>query len=78
MLELSRINAFNRFRATPGQVKLVAVASSERLPKFPDLPTVAETIPGFTASGWQVLQTCASIPESAYRCGGAGLACGVS
>jgi tripartite-type tricarboxylate transporter receptor subunit TctC len=38
-----------------GQVKLVAVASSERLPEFPDLPTVAETIPGFTASGWQVL-----------------------
>ena len=38
-----------------GQVKLVAVASSERLPEFPDLPTVTETIPGFTASGWQVL-----------------------
>jgi tripartite-type tricarboxylate transporter receptor subunit TctC len=38
-----------------GQVKLIAVASENRLPQFPDLPTVAETIPGFTATGWQVL-----------------------
>jgi tripartite-type tricarboxylate transporter receptor subunit TctC len=38
-----------------GQVRLIAVASQERLPQFPDLPTVAETIPGFAASGWQVL-----------------------
>jgi tripartite-type tricarboxylate transporter receptor subunit TctC len=38
-----------------GQVKLIAVASPERLPEFPDLPTVAETIPGFAARGWQVL-----------------------
>ena len=38
-----------------GQVKLIAVASPARLPQFPDLPTVAETIPGFSATGWQVL-----------------------
>ena len=38
-----------------GQVKLIAVASPERLPQFPDLPTVAETLPGFAALGWQVL-----------------------
>jgi tripartite-type tricarboxylate transporter receptor subunit TctC len=38
-----------------GSVKLIAVASPERLPEFPDLPTVAETIPGFAARGWQVL-----------------------
>jgi tripartite-type tricarboxylate transporter receptor subunit TctC len=38
-----------------GQVKLIAVASAERLPQFPDLPTVAETLPDFSASGWQVL-----------------------
>ena len=38
-----------------GQVKLIAVASPQRLPQFPDLPTVAETIPGFAALGWQVL-----------------------
>jgi tripartite-type tricarboxylate transporter receptor subunit TctC len=38
-----------------GQVKLIAVAAAKRLPQFPDLPTVAETIPGFAATGWQVL-----------------------
>jgi tripartite-type tricarboxylate transporter receptor subunit TctC len=38
-----------------GQVKLIAVAARERLPQFPDLPTVAETIPGFYATGWQVM-----------------------
>jgi tripartite-type tricarboxylate transporter receptor subunit TctC len=38
-----------------GQLKLIAVASRERLPQFPDLPTVGETISGFAATGWQVL-----------------------
>jgi tripartite-type tricarboxylate transporter receptor subunit TctC len=37
------------------QIKLIAVASAERLPEFPDVPTVSETIPDFTATGWQVL-----------------------
>lgn len=38
-----------------GQVKPIAVAAPERLPEFPDLPTVAETIPGFAAAGWVVV-----------------------
>lgn len=38
-----------------GQVKLIAVASPQRLPEFPDLPTVAETIPGFAAAGWLIV-----------------------
>jgi tripartite-type tricarboxylate transporter receptor subunit TctC len=38
-----------------GAIKPIAVSAPERLPEFPDLPTVAETIPGFAASGWQVL-----------------------
>jgi len=38
-----------------GQVKLIAVAAAQRLPQFPDLPIVAETLPGFSATGWQVL-----------------------
>jgi tripartite-type tricarboxylate transporter receptor subunit TctC len=37
------------------QVKLIAVASLKRLPEFPDVPPVADTIPGFSATGWQVL-----------------------
>jgi len=38
-----------------GQVKLIATAAAARLPEFPDLPTVAETIPNFSAAGWLVL-----------------------
>jgi tripartite-type tricarboxylate transporter receptor subunit TctC len=45
-----------------GQVKLIAVASPARLPEFPDLPTVAETIPGFAAAGWQVLVAPVGVP----------------
>jgi len=46
-----------------GQVKLIAVAARERLPLFPDLPTVAETIPDFTATGWQVLVAPLGTPQ---------------
>jgi tripartite-type tricarboxylate transporter receptor subunit TctC len=38
-----------------GTVRPLAVASHERLALLPDLPTVAETLPGFEAVGWQVL-----------------------
>jgi len=33
--------------------KALAVASEKRLPHLPDLPIVAETLPGFVAVGWQ-------------------------
>jgi tripartite-type tricarboxylate transporter receptor subunit TctC len=38
-----------------GQLKAVAIASNKRLSDLPDLPTVAETLPGFAAAGWQVV-----------------------
>jgi tripartite-type tricarboxylate transporter receptor subunit TctC len=38
-----------------GEVELLAIASSARLPNFPTTPTAAETLPGFTASGWSVM-----------------------
>jgi len=38
-----------------GTIKPLAVASPQRMPDFPDLPTVAETLPGFGASGWQAM-----------------------
>ena len=36
-------------------VKLLAIAARERLASRPDVPTVSDTLPGFTASGWFVL-----------------------
>ena len=50
-----------------GLVKLIAVASAKRLPDFPDLPTVAETIPGFSATGWQVMVAPNGTPEPILR-----------
>jgi tripartite-type tricarboxylate transporter receptor subunit TctC len=38
-----------------GAVKMLAIASNTRLPNYPDIPTVAETLPGFTSSGWSIL-----------------------
>jgi len=38
-----------------GEIKLIAIASAERLPNYPDTPTIAETVPGFTSSGWSIL-----------------------
>jgi tripartite-type tricarboxylate transporter receptor subunit TctC len=47
-----------------GSVKLLAVASDQRLPQFPDVPTVAETLPGFVATGWLALLARAGTPDS--------------
>jgi tripartite-type tricarboxylate transporter receptor subunit TctC len=35
-----------------GKLKLLAVASAQRLSALPDVPTVAETLPGFEAVAW--------------------------
>jgi tripartite-type tricarboxylate transporter receptor subunit TctC len=53
--------------ATSGAVKLIAVASAKRLADFPNLPTVAETIPGFAATGWAVLVAPLGTPEAVIR-----------
>ena len=46
-------------------VNVLAVASAHRLPDFPDLPTVAETLPGFAAGGWQGIVAPLGTPASA-------------
>lgn len=47
-----------------GNARPLAVASLQRLANFPDVPTVAETLPGFAAVGWQVLVAPAGTPEA--------------
>jgi tripartite-type tricarboxylate transporter receptor subunit TctC len=47
-----------------GGVKLLGVASRERLPNLPNLPTISETVPGVVSSGWIVLMAPAGTPDS--------------
>jgi tripartite-type tricarboxylate transporter receptor subunit TctC len=35
-----------------GKIRALAVTSAERSPALPDLPTVAETVPGYEATAW--------------------------
>jgi tripartite-type tricarboxylate transporter receptor subunit TctC len=48
-------------------INALAVASTHRLPDFPDLPTVAETLPGFAAGGWQGIVAPLGTPAAAIR-----------
>ena len=50
-----------------GSVKALAVASEQRLPTHPGLPTVAETLPGFMAMGWFALMAPPKTPEAIAR-----------
>jgi tripartite-type tricarboxylate transporter receptor subunit TctC len=35
-----------------GQLKLIAVGTERRMKSLPDVPTIAETLPGFVSSAW--------------------------
>ena len=50
-----------------GAIKPIANGSLTRLPNFPDLPTVAETLPGFEAVGWEALVAPVGTPQSIVR-----------
>jgi tripartite-type tricarboxylate transporter receptor subunit TctC len=50
-----------------GSLKPLAVSSLKRLPGFPDLPTVSETLPGFEATGWFALVAPRGTPDQIVR-----------
>ena len=35
-----------------GQLRLLGIGSTQRLPQFPDLPAIAETVPNYEAAVW--------------------------
>jgi tripartite-type tricarboxylate transporter receptor subunit TctC len=45
-----------------GQLRCLAVGTSERLAILPEIPTVAETLPGYDASGWHGLMAPKDVP----------------
>ena len=52
---------------TSGTIKGIAIAAHERLPGHNYLPTVAETLPGFLAGGWNVLLAPTGTPDAIIR-----------
>lgn len=46
-----------------GKLKVIAVASAKRDPAMPRLPTVAETLPGYEATGWWGILGPAGMPK---------------
>ena len=57
-----------------GSIKGIAVTSYERLREFKDLATVAETLPGFIAGGWNVLLAPVGTPAAIVNKASADLA----
>ena len=47
-----------------GQVRALAITSPRRLAVMPDLPTIAETVPGYEADSWYVILTRAGTPRA--------------
>ncbi|MPZ46534.1 MAG: tripartite tricarboxylate transporter substrate binding protein [Betaproteobacteria bacterium] len=49
--------------AKAGRLRLIAIASNKRSPALPELPTVAETVPGVEVSAWYGLLAPAGTPQ---------------
>lgn len=50
-----------------GSLKILGVASQNRLPSMPQVPTVAETLPGFGVNGWGMLMAPAKTPPDVLQ-----------
>jgi tripartite-type tricarboxylate transporter receptor subunit TctC len=46
-----------------GKLRALAVTGTQRAPQLPDVPTVAETLPGFENTGWFGLMVAAGTPK---------------
>lgn len=46
----SLISVFTQVQA--GRLRLIAIGSEKRSPKFPNVPTISETVPGYVSSIW--------------------------
>jgi tripartite-type tricarboxylate transporter receptor subunit TctC len=50
-----------------GSIRPLALTSLQRLPNFPDMPAVAETIAGFVATGWFALLAPRKTPDEIVK-----------
>jgi tripartite-type tricarboxylate transporter receptor subunit TctC len=61
MMMISVGSALGSFES--GKVKMLAIGSPKRLARLPDVPTAAETVPGYTAGTWFGLSTTGGTPR---------------
>ena len=61
MLFTTTISAAPHIKA--GKLKALALTSAKRLPTMPDVPTIAETIPGYQAEAFQAVVAPAGVPR---------------
>jgi tripartite-type tricarboxylate transporter receptor subunit TctC len=54
-------------QAQGGAVKILGITSPQRLKSFPELPTIAETVSGFSASPSQFILAPAQTPAAAIE-----------
>ncbi len=50
-------------QSRPGKVRALGVTSKERTPVVPDVPAIAETLPGFDINSWTTLTGPAKLPS---------------
>jgi tripartite-type tricarboxylate transporter receptor subunit TctC len=50
-----------------GRVRMLAIAKEKRAANYPDIPTVAETVPGFSSGGWFGFVAPAKVPKDIIR-----------
>jgi tripartite-type tricarboxylate transporter receptor subunit TctC len=48
---------------TSGKVRLLGIAKETRAANYPDFPTIAETVPGFSSGGWFGFVAPAKVPK---------------
>ena len=53
--------------AKAGKLKLLGVATSQRVASMPDVPTIAETLPGFLSSAWYAVVAPPKTPDAIVR-----------
>jgi tripartite-type tricarboxylate transporter receptor subunit TctC len=50
-----------------GKLRPIAVASPQRAAGFPDIPTIAETLPGFDVRSWNGMVVPSATPRAVVR-----------
>lgn len=51
-------------QAKAGQIRMIGISSLKRSPNFPEIPAVAETVPGFELSSWYGMMAPAGTPRA--------------